>query len=84
MGAHYCEYFQWAGYAVAGLGAWRILPFALIRLVAAFTKDERRHKQSMEVLRLARHADCYCHCPSAEGDRQDGLDTVRTIPEHRV
>jgi len=38
----------------AALGAWRLLPLAIVRLVAAFTRDEKRHKQCMEVLRLAR------------------------------
>jgi hypothetical protein len=54
MGAYYFEYFQWVGYAVAGVGAWRFFPLTIIRLVAAFTNDEKRHRQCMEVLRLAR------------------------------
>ena len=31
------------------------MPLSVVRLVAAFTHDENRHKRCMEVLRLARH-----------------------------
>ena len=48
------EYLRWMAYVGAALGAWRYLPLTIIRLVAAFTHNERRHKQCMEVLRLAR------------------------------
>jgi hypothetical protein len=54
MAVPYLDYLQWAGYAVAGVGIWRFLPLAVIRLVAAFTHNEQRHKQCMEVLRLTR------------------------------
>jgi hypothetical protein len=52
--AQHWEYLSWGAYVVAALGAWRYMPLAIVRLVAAFTSDERRHKQCMEVLRLAR------------------------------
>jgi hypothetical protein len=50
---HYLEYFQWVAYAVAAFSAWQFIPLSVIRLVAAFTTNEQRHKQCMEVLRLA-------------------------------
>lgn len=52
--AAYAEYLRWGAYMVAALGAWRFMPLAIVRLVAAFTRNETRHKQCMEVLRLAR------------------------------
>ena len=52
--APYWEYLRWGAYVATALGAWRFLPLALVRLVAAFTHDETRHRQCMEVLRLAR------------------------------
>jgi hypothetical protein len=52
--AAYAEYLRWGAYIVAALGAWRYMPLAIVRLVAAFTRNETRHKQCMEVLRLAR------------------------------
>jgi hypothetical protein len=54
MAAPYWEYLRWAGYVVAVIGGWRYLPLGVIRLVAAFTHDEQRHRRCMEVLRLAR------------------------------
>jgi hypothetical protein len=52
--AQYGEYLRWGMYVSAALGAWRFLPLAIVRLVAALTRNEARHKQCMEVLRLAR------------------------------
>ena len=52
--APYWDYVRWGAYMATALGAWRLLPLAVVRLVAAFTRDEKRHKQCMEVLRLAR------------------------------
>jgi hypothetical protein len=52
--APYWEYVRWAVYVASALGAWRLLPLTVVRLVAAFTRNETRHKQCMEVLRLAR------------------------------
>ena len=52
--AAYAEYLRWGAYMVAALGAWRFMPLAIVRLVAAFTRSETRHRQCMEVLRLAR------------------------------
>ena len=48
------------------MGVWRYLPLTVIRLVAAFTKDECRHKRCMEVLRVARagciaYPEQHCH-----------------------
>jgi hypothetical protein len=54
VSAPYWEYLRWAGYAVACIGAWRYLPLCVVRLAAAFTRDQQRHRQCMEVLRLAR------------------------------
>jgi hypothetical protein len=53
MGQHW-EYLSWSAYVAVAIGAWRFLPLAIVRLVAAFTRDERRHRQCMEVLRLSR------------------------------
>jgi hypothetical protein len=50
----YWEYLRWGVYVSVAFGAWRLLPLAIVRLVAAFTRNEARHKQCMEVLRLAR------------------------------
>jgi hypothetical protein len=52
--AQHWEYLSWGAYVVAALGAWRYMPLAIVRLVGAFTSNEARHKQCMEVLRLAR------------------------------
>lgn len=48
------EYLRWGAYVAAALGAWRFMPLTVVRLVAAFTRDEARHRRCMEVLRLAR------------------------------
>jgi hypothetical protein len=48
------EYLRWVVYAGGAMGVWRYLPLTVIRLAAAFTKDECRHRRCMEVLRLAR------------------------------
>jgi hypothetical protein len=42
------------------------VPLAIVRLVAAFTSNETRHKQCMEVLRLARRD--AAHIPSYVSD----------------
>ena len=52
--AAYLEYLRWGAYVAAALGAWRFMPLVIVRLVAAFTKSDTRHRQCMEVLRLAR------------------------------
>ena len=54
MAVPYWEYLPWAGCAAMAVGIWRYAPLALVRLVAAFTNDEERHRRCMEVLRLAR------------------------------
>lgn len=54
MAVPYFEYLPWAVYVLGGIGIWRYLPLAVIRLVAAFTRDEQRHRRCVEVLRLAR------------------------------
>jgi hypothetical protein len=68
--AQHWEYLNWGAYVVAALGAWRYMPLAIVRLVAAFTHEETRHKQCMEVLRLARHdaahIPSYLPAPSAD------------------
>jgi hypothetical protein len=49
------EYLRWGVACVTvALGAWRFMPLGIVRLVAAFTRSETRHRQCMEVLRLAR------------------------------
>jgi hypothetical protein len=48
------EYLRWGVLLVSALGAWRFLPLAAVRLMAAFTRDDARHWRCMEVLRLAR------------------------------
>jgi hypothetical protein len=52
--APYWEYVRWAACVATGLGAWQVIPLTIVRLVAAFTHDKERHKQCLEVLRLAR------------------------------
>jgi hypothetical protein len=52
--AHCGEYLQWAGYALSAVGTWRFLPLAVVRLTAAFTPNEMRFRQCLEVLRLSR------------------------------
>ena len=52
--ATYAEYLRLGAYMAAALGTWRFMPLAIVRLVAAFTRNETRHKQCMEVLRMAR------------------------------
>ena len=68
--AAYPEYLRWGVYVVAALGAWRYMPLTVVRLVAAFTRNQTRHKQCMEVLRLARRdaarIPSYLPAPSAE------------------
>ena len=48
------EYLRWGVILVSALGAWRFLPLAVVRLVAALTRDDARHRRCAEVLRLAR------------------------------
>jgi hypothetical protein len=68
MTVPYWEYLRWVVYLGGAMGVWRYLPLTVIRLVAAFTKDECRHKRCMEVLRLARrdasHIPSYIAAPS--------------------
>jgi len=52
--AGYWQHLWWMAYVAAGVGIWRYLPLTVVRLVAAFTQDEQRHRRCMEVLRLAR------------------------------
>jgi hypothetical protein len=52
--ALYWEYLRWSAYVAAAIGAWRYVPLTIVRFVAAFTRNETRHRQCMEVLRLAR------------------------------
>ena len=54
MTASYLEYLKLVGYVIVGVGGWRYLPLGVIRLVAAFTHNEDRHRRCMEVLRLGR------------------------------
>ena len=52
--APYWNYLHWVVYMSAGIGVWRYLPLPIVRLMAALTHNEQRHRQCMEVLRLAR------------------------------
>lgn len=52
--AAYMEYLRWGAYVAAAIGAWRFVPLEIVRLVAAFTRNDARHRRCMEVLRLAR------------------------------
>ena len=52
--AAYWQHLSWVAYVAVVVGTWKYLPLALLRLVAAFTRDDRRHRQSIEVLWLAR------------------------------
>jgi hypothetical protein len=50
----YWEYLHWAVYAGVGVAAWRYLPRTVVYLTAAFTRNEQRQRQCLEVLRLSR------------------------------
>jgi hypothetical protein len=67
----YAEYLRWSAYMAAAVGAWRFLPLAIVRLVAAFTSNDTRHRQCMEVLRLARRdaADIPSYVSTMQGDK---------------
>ncbi len=43
--AAYWAYAPWAANTLAVLGAWRYVPLTVIRLVAAFTRDEQHHQR---------------------------------------
>ena len=61
--AVYWQHLGWMAYAAAGITVWRFIPLAVLRLVAAFTRDDRRHRQCMEVLALSRrHAAATPRC----------------------
>jgi hypothetical protein len=75
------EYVRWVIYIGGAMGVWRYLPLTVIRLVAAFTKDERRHKQCMEVLRLARRD--ASHIPSYVVDTSDHPASVEVAGQLR-
>jgi hypothetical protein len=51
---HSGEYLQWVAYVLSAVGGLRFLPLAVVRLTAAFTGNEARHRQCLEVIRLAR------------------------------
>jgi hypothetical protein len=42
-----------AVYIAAVLGTSRYVPVSVIRIVAAFTRDEQRHRRCMDVLRVS-------------------------------
>ena len=85
--AQYWEYLRWGLYAASALSAGRLFPLAVLRLVAAFTHSEERHKHCMEVLRLARHdaaeippyvyASWPVQSPGPESNRGPSPDAVR-------
>jgi hypothetical protein len=50
----YWESLRWGAYIAAAAATWRFLPLAVVQMVAAFTRDETRSRQCMEVLRLSR------------------------------
>ena len=75
--APYWEYVRWMMYVGATVGAWRYLPLTVVRLVAAFTHDQQRHKQCMEVLRIARRdpSDIPTYLPDAGVPPKQVADT---------
>jgi len=84
----YSEYLRWVAYVVTALGTWRFMPLAIVRLVAAFTRNQTRHRQCMEVLRLARrdaaHIPSYISASSADNKprrRKAGLQERPTSAE---
>lgn len=48
------EYVVWAVNGLIGLGTWRNVPLAVVRLVGGLTRDSQRSKQCAEMLRLSR------------------------------
>lgn len=50
----YWESLRWGAYMAVAVATWRFLPLAVVQMVAAFTRDEARSRQCMEVLRLSR------------------------------
>lgn len=52
--AAYWTYAPWAVNALTVLGAWRYAPLTVIRLMAAFTRDEQHRQRCMDVLRVSR------------------------------
>ena len=52
--AAYWQHLGWVAYVAVGVGAWRYLPLSVVRLTAAFTRDDKRHRRCMDVLWLAR------------------------------
>ena len=50
----YWEYLHWVVFVGAGVGTWRYLPRTVVYLTAAFTRNEQRQRQCLEVLRLSR------------------------------
>ncbi len=53
MPPHY-GYLWWVVYVADCVGGWKYLPLLVVRLVAAFTRDETRARQCLEVIRLSR------------------------------
>ena len=43
--APYWNYLHWVVYMSAGIGVWRYLPLPIVRLMAALTHNEQRHRQ---------------------------------------
>ena len=52
--AAYWQHLGWVAYVAVGVSAWRYLPLSVVRLTAAFTRDDKRHSRCMDVLWLAR------------------------------
>lgn len=51
--AHW-EYILWVVNGLVGLGTWRNVPLAVVRLIGALTKDPQRSKQCAEIIKLSR------------------------------
>ena len=76
------HYLSWALYAGVAVALWRYLPLAMLRLVAAFTRNEMRSRQCLEVLRLAR-SDA-TRLPTYLPYQKDAIDEmgiVRMLPD---
>ena len=77
--AAYRTYVPWAFNLLAVLDAWRYVPLTVIRLVAAFARDEQHHQRCMDVLcvsRLSFHSSRTANSERAAGFRFSGRRPV--------
>ena len=76
----YWQYLHWVVYVSAAIGTWRYLPLTLVRLVAAFTHDDQRRRQCLEVIRLSRKdaANIPSYLPTSEVSSTGQATATRT------